>query len=104
MAVLGNSKEIPQIPPQKFLLLHVSHMLRSSCQTSNILLNILTFYIIFSSIIYLNLSFVRFSSAAVYYGVSLGVSDLSGEMYRDFILAMLIEIPALILSIFLMNR
>eukprot|EP00795_Rhopilema_esculentum_P001447 gene1447-15872_t len=48
--------------------------------------------------------FAWFSSAAVYYGVSLGVSDLSGEMYRDFILAMLIEIPALVLSIFLMNR
>ncbi|XP_065064769.1 organic cation transporter protein-like isoform X2 [Rhopilema esculentum] len=44
------------------------------------------------------------SIAAVYYGVSLGVGDLSGEMYRDFILAMLIEIPALILSVFAMNR
>eukprot|EP00795_Rhopilema_esculentum_P001443 gene1443-15868_t len=44
------------------------------------------------------------ANAAVYYGVSLGVGDLSGEMYRDFILAMLIEIPALILSIFCMNR
>ncbi|XP_065064777.1 organic cation transporter protein-like [Rhopilema esculentum] len=44
------------------------------------------------------------ANAAVYYGVSLGVSDLSGEMYRDFILAMLIEIPALLLSVLCMNR
>ena len=47
---------------------------------------------------------VRFVSAAVYYGVSWAVSDLSGEMYRDYILAMLVEIPALISSVFLMNK
>ena len=40
----------------------------------------------------------------MYYGVSWAVSDLSGDMYRDFILAMLIEIPALVLSVYAMSR
>jgi len=45
-----------------------------------------------------------FATAAVYYGVSFAVSDISGEMYRDFILASLVEIPALLLSIQTMNK
>jgi len=45
-----------------------------------------------------------FVSASVYYGVSWAVSDMSGEMYRDYILAMLIEIPALLLSVYAMNK
>ena len=48
--------------------------------------------------------FPRFVSASVYYGVSWAVSGMSGEMYRDYILAMLIEIPALLLSIYAMNK
>ena len=54
-------------------------------------------------LLYLHL-FVRFASTVVYFGVSWAVSDMSGEMYRDFILAMLIEIPAVLISIYLLNK
>ncbi len=42
--------------------------------------------------------------AAVYYGISLGVGQLTGELYRDFVLATAIEIPSVIAAIMLMVR
>eukprot|EP00794_Sanderia_malayensis_P019277 gene19277-21203_t len=40
----------------------------------------------------------------VYYGVSLASDDLGGDMYRDFVLTSLVEIPGNILVIELGNR
>ncbi len=35
----------------------------------------------------------------VYYGLSLASGDLSGNMYRDFALTSLVELPATILAV-----
>ena len=40
----------------------------------------------------------------VYYGVALAADDLGGEIYRDYILASLLEFPASFLAIYLCNR
>jgi len=40
----------------------------------------------------------------VYYGVALAADDLGGEIYRDYILASLVEFPAVLLAIYLCNR
>ena len=40
----------------------------------------------------------------VYYGVALAADDLGGEIYRDYIVASLVEFPAVLLAIYLCNR
>lgn len=40
----------------------------------------------------------------VYYGVALAADDLGGALYRDYILASLVEFPAVILAIYLCHR
>jgi len=40
----------------------------------------------------------------VYYGLALAADDLGGEIYRDYILASLVEFPAVLLAIYLCNR
>ena len=53
----------------------------------------------------LHLQFLRrFVNGMVYYGVSLASDNLGGNMYRDFVLTSLVEIPANILVIVLGNR
>ena len=47
---------------------------------------------------------VWFINGMVYYGISLASDDLGGDMYRDFILTSLVEIPANILLIWLCNQ
>ena len=46
----------------------------------------------------------RFVNGMVYYGVSLASDNLGGDMYRDFVLTSLVEIPANVLVIILGNR
>lgn len=48
--------------------------------------------------------FTRFVNGMVYYGISLASDDLGGNMYRDFVLTSLVEIPGNILVIVLSNR
>eukprot|EP00794_Sanderia_malayensis_P010680 gene10680-11814_t len=40
----------------------------------------------------------------VYYGVSFAAADLSGNMYRDYILLSLVELPAIILAIYFCQK
>ena len=47
---------------------------------------------------------IWFVMGMVYYGISLASDDLGGNMYRDFILTSLVEIPANILLIWACNR
>lgn len=47
---------------------------------------------------------IWFITAMVYFGISLASGDLSGDMYRDFVLTSLVEIPGNILAIWLCNR
>ena len=44
-----------------------------------------------------------FVNSHVYYGLSLNVKNLGGNMYVNFILAGLVEIPSYILTVFLLN-
>ena len=46
----------------------------------------------------------RFVNGMVYYGVSLASDNLGGNMYRDFVLTSLVEVPANVLVIELGNR
>ena len=46
----------------------------------------------------LHLSF-RFVNGIVYYGISLASDNLGGNIYRDFVLTSLVEIPGNILVI-----
>ncbi len=46
----------------------------------------------------------RMSVAGVYYGISLGVGQLTGELYRDFVLSSAIEMPSIAAAIILMQR
>ena len=48
--------------------------------------------------------FLRFVNALLYYGISLASDNLGGSMYRDFALTSLVEIPANILIMYLVNR
>ena len=40
----------------------------------------------------------------VYYGLSLASDDLGGNMYRDFILTSIVEIPANVILIWSCNK
>ena len=40
----------------------------------------------------------------MYYGVALAADDLGGNMYRDYILASLVEFPAAVGAIYLCNK
>lgn len=44
-----------------------------------------------------------FVNSHVYYGLSLNVKNLGGNMYVNFILAGLVEIPSYVLTVFLLN-
>ncbi|XP_068751499.1 solute carrier family 22 member 15-like [Montipora capricornis] len=44
-----------------------------------------------------------FANSHVYYGLSLNVKNLGGNMYVNFILAGLVEIPSYVLTVFLLN-
>ena len=46
----------------------------------------------------------RFVNGMVYYGISMASDNLGGDMYRDFILTSLVEIPANILVVVLGNK
>ena len=46
----------------------------------------------------------RFVNGMVYYGISMASDKLGGDMYRDFILTSLVEIPANILVVVLGNK
>jgi len=50
------------------------------------------------------LCFTWFVSGMVYYGISLASDDLGGDMYRDFILTSIVEIPGNVLVIVLSDR
>ncbi|XP_057291589.1 organic cation transporter-like protein isoform X2 [Hydractinia symbiolongicarpus] len=52
----------------------------------------------------LSMCFIWFVNGMVYYGISLASDDLGGNMYRDFVLTSLVEIPGNILVIVLSNR
>ena len=47
---------------------------------------------------------LRFVNGMVYYGISMASDNLGGDMYRDFILTSLVEIPANILVVVLGNK
>eukprot|EP00795_Rhopilema_esculentum_P015781 gene15781-7079_t len=49
-------------------------------------------------------SYAWFVNGMVYYGISMASDNLGGNMYRDFVLTSLVEIPANILVIILGNR
>ena len=40
----------------------------------------------------------------MFYGVSFAAGDLGGSMYRDYILASVVDFPAIILAIYLCNK
>lgn len=46
----------------------------------------------------------RFVNGMVYYGISMASDNLGGNMYRDFVLTSLVEIPANVLVIVLGNK
>ena len=46
----------------------------------------------------------RMVNGLVYYGVALAADDLGGNMYRDYILASLVEFPAVVAAIYLCNK
>ena len=46
----------------------------------------------------------RIVMGLVYFGVALAADDLGGAIYRDYILASLVEFPAVLLAIYLCNR
>ena len=46
----------------------------------------------------------RFSLVAVYYGLSLGVGNLSGNLYLSFALSGLVEVPSCFLVFFMMQK
>ena len=48
--------------------------------------------------------FFRFDVALVFFGVSLASDNLGGDMYRDFALTSVVEIPANILLVFMLNK
>ena len=50
------------------------------------------------------LYFHRFVCGQVYYGISLASDQLGGDMYRDFVLTSLVEIPGNIILIYLTNK
>ena len=50
------------------------------------------------------LCFDRFVNAQVYFGVSLGSVMLGGNMYLNFFLTSLVEIPGNAFAIYSMNR
>ncbi len=43
-------------------------------------------------------------NALVYYGVSFAAADLGGSMYRDYVLLCLVEIPGIVLAIYLCKK
>jgi len=49
-------------------------------------------------------SYAWFVNGMVYYGISMASDNLGGDMYRDFILTSLVEIPANILVVVLGNK
>lgn len=52
----------------------------------------------------LSFCFMWFTNDAVYYGVSMASSDLGGNLHRDFVLMSLIEIPANLSTIYIINK
>jgi len=55
-------------------------------------------------VIFLFFFFNRFVNAQVYFGVSLGSVLLGGNMYLNFFLTSLVEIPGNAFAIYAMNR
>ena len=61
-------------------------------------------YMLKEALLNYSLLYHRFVNGMVYYGVSLASDNLGGNMYRDFVLTSLVEIPANVLVIVLGNK
>ena len=48
--------------------------------------------------------YFRMTSSLLYYGISLNVVNLSGNVYKNLFISSVIEIPAVVLSIILFTR
>ena len=53
-----------------------------------------------SELIFGDLVFYRMVNGLVYFGCSLAVDDLGGNIYRDYIFGSIIEFPAALAAIF----
>lgn len=63
-----------------------------------------TFLTLYNLLIYLILFFsFRFVNTLVYYGLSLNTKHLGGDIYKNFFLSSLMELPAYLTSVCLIN-
>lgn len=63
-----------------------------------------TFMTLYNLLIYLILFFsFRFVNTLVYYGLSLNTKHLGGDIYKNFFLSSLMELPAYLTSVCLIN-